>query len=71
MLVEAADDVEDERAISDDLPQVTQGIGHGLELVAVVNDREIALDEVVKGGIEVERTLLAVAKELLFQGEPD
>ena len=40
-LAEAANDVEDERAIGDDLAQVTQGIGHGLELAAVVGDGEV------------------------------
>jgi len=39
-LVEAMDDVQDDRVISDDLTQVTQSINHGLELVAVVSDGE-------------------------------
>lgn len=66
-LVEAADEVKDERTISDNLAQVAQGIRHGLELVAAVGDGEIALDEISKGSIEVERALLAVAEELVLQ----
>ena len=56
-LAEAANDVEDERAIGDDLAQVTQGIGHGLELVSVVGDGEITLHKIPEGGTEVESTL--------------
>jgi hypothetical protein len=57
-LTKVANDVEDEHAIGDDLAQVTQGIGHGLELAVVAGDGEITLHKIPEGGIEVEATLL-------------
>jgi hypothetical protein len=71
VLVEVADDVKDMHTISDDLAHVVQGIGHGLELAAVVSDGDIILDEVVEGGVEIERPLLAAAEKMVFQGKPD
>jgi hypothetical protein len=65
-LVEAMDEVKDMRAINDNLAQVAQAIRHGLELIVVVSDGEITLDEVSKGGIEVEHVLLVVAEELVL-----
>jgi len=70
VLVEVADDVKDMHTISDDLAHVVQGIGHGLELAAVVSG-DIILDEVVEGGVEIERPLLAAAEKMVFQGKPD
>jgi hypothetical protein len=68
VLVEAPNDVVDERMIGDDLDQVIQGIGHGLELAAIVGDREIALHKIPKGGVEVESMLF---EELVFQKKLD
>lgn len=38
-LVEATDDVEDERAIGDRFTEVTKGVGYALETMAVLSDR--------------------------------
>ena len=67
MLVEATDDVEDGMRSS----EITKGVCHVLELTTVVGDGEVALDKVLKGGVEVEGALFAIGKELVCQGKPD
>jgi len=47
-LVEAADDVEDEGAVGDDLVEGREIIGHLLQLAAEIGDGEVALDEVAE-----------------------
>ena len=69
-LVEAADHVEDERAVSDDLAKGHEIIGHLFQLAAVVGDGEVALDEVAKPCLEVDGASLTVAKKLRLDGEP-
>jgi hypothetical protein len=68
---EAANDVEHQRALSDGLAEITQGIHHVLEAPAVVGDRQVALAELAELGVEVEGTGLLVPKELFLKGEPD
>ena len=63
-LVEAADHVEDERTVGDDLAKGREIIGHLFQLAAVVGDGEVALDEVAKPCLEVDGASLTVAKEL-------
>lgn len=46
-------------------------VGHGLELVAVVRDEEVALVEVVELHLEIDGTVLAIAKELLLEAAPN
>ena len=60
-LVEAPDEVEDERAIGDCLTEVPEVIRHPLETPAVVGDGEITLGEAAKLGVEVEGPSLTVA----------
>jgi len=69
-LVEAADDVEDEGAIGDDLAEGYEIIGHLLQLAAVLGDREVALDEVVKPRLQLNGAGLPIAEELRLDGGP-
>jgi hypothetical protein len=63
-LVQAADDVEDEGAVSDDLTKCREIIGHLLQPAAVVGDGELALDEVAELCLQVDGASLAVPEEL-------
>jgi len=51
-LVQTADDVEDEGAVGDGLAQVLEHVRHALHLLAVLGDRQIALDEVAELRLE-------------------
>ena len=70
-VVEAADDVQDQRAVSDGLAKGGEAVRHGLEATAVVGDGELPLDEVPELVVEVEGARLPLPQELGFQGEPD
>jgi hypothetical protein len=70
LLVQAADDIEDEGAVMDDLAKATEGIRHGLHLAAIVVDEVVTLDEDVKLGVEMESPHLAIAKELRLNSKP-
>ena len=63
-LVEAADDVEDEGAVGDDLAEGREIIGHLLQLAAVLGDGEVALDEVTKPRLQLNGASLPIAEKL-------
>jgi len=69
-LVEAADDVEDEGAVGDDLAEGREIICHLLHLAAVLGDVEVALDEVAKPRLQLNGAGLPIAEELRLDGEP-
>jgi hypothetical protein len=69
-LVEATKHVEDEGAVSDNLSQGGEIVGHLLQTAAVLGDGEITLYEVVKLRLELDRPCLPIAQELGFDGEP-
>jgi len=69
-LVKAADDVEDEGAVRDDLADGREIIGHLLQLAAVLGDGEVALDEVAKPRLQLNGAGLPIAEELRLDGEP-
>jgi hypothetical protein len=64
-------DVEDEDLVFNGCTEVSQTIGHGLELVAVLIDREVTLNKSTKGSIKVKSTLLTVTEKLVLDGEPE
>jgi hypothetical protein len=68
--VEAAQDVQDERAVTDGLAKISKGISLGLHLAAVVVDGEGALREVAKFSIKDECPGFAISQELIFDPEP-
>jgi hypothetical protein len=71
LLVEPADDIEDERTVGDVLTETTHGINHGLEAAAVVADGEVTLDEGAELSVQENGVLLLVVEELGLHNEPD
>jgi hypothetical protein len=69
-LVETTKHVEDEGAVSDNLSQGGEIVGHLLQMAAVLSDGEITLYEVAKLRLELDRPCLPIAQELGFDGEP-
>jgi hypothetical protein len=69
-LVEATKHVEDEGAVSDNLSQGGEIVGHLLQTAAVLGDGEITLYEVAKLRLELDRPCLPIAQELGFNGKP-
>jgi hypothetical protein len=70
-LVQPPKDVEDEDPVFNGCVEVSQTIGHGLELAAVLIDREVTLNKSTKGNIKVKSTLLTVTEKLVLDGEPE
>jgi hypothetical protein len=70
-LVRPPKDVEDEDLIFNRCTEVSQIIDHGLELAAVLIDREVTLNKSMKGSIKVKSTLLMVTEKLVLDGEPE
>jgi hypothetical protein len=64
-------DVEDEDPVFNGCTEVSQTVGHGLELVAVLIDREVTLNKSTKDSIKVKSTLLAIIKKLVLDGESE
>jgi hypothetical protein len=70
-LVQPSKDVEDEDAVFNGCAEVSQIVGHGLELAAVLIDREVTLNKSTKGSIKVKSMLLTVIEKLFLDGEPE
>jgi hypothetical protein len=70
-LVEAADHIEDEGAVRDDLPEGVEVIGCFLEAMTILNDGEVSLDEVVEPRFKLDGAYFPVPEELGLDGEPD
>jgi hypothetical protein len=51
--------------------EVSQIVGHVLELAAVLIDRELTLNKSTKDSIKVKSTLLTVTEKLILDGEPE
>jgi hypothetical protein len=64
-------DVEYEDLVFNGCAEVSQTIGHGLELAAVLIDREVTLNKSMKGSIKVKSMLLTVTEKLVLDGEPE
>jgi len=69
-LVQAAQHIEDEGAVVDDLAKVAESVGHPLHLAAVVADGKIALNEDTELGVEAEGAGFTIAEELFLDGDP-
>jgi hypothetical protein len=69
-VVEAAKDIEDQRAVTNRFAKVRKLVGHGLESVAVIEDGQAALDEGAELGVEEKSTTLLVPNELLLEAKP-
>jgi hypothetical protein len=70
-LIQPPKDVDDENPVFNGCAEVNQTVGHGLELVAVLIDREVTLNKSMKGSIKVKSTLLTVNEKLVLDGEPE
>jgi hypothetical protein len=70
-LILPSKDVEDEDPVFNWCAEVSQTVGHGLEFVAVLIDREITLNKSTKDNIKVKSTLLTVTAKLVLDGEPE
>jgi hypothetical protein len=60
VLVQPLKNIEDEDPIVNRCTEVSQTIGHGLELAAVLIDREVTLNKSTKSSIKVKSTVLTV-----------
>jgi len=69
VVVEAADHVEHESAVSDDFIAGPKIVSH-LETATVLGDGDVALDEVVELRLQLDGPSLPVAEELRLNGEP-
>jgi hypothetical protein len=70
-LVQPPKDVDDEDPVFNGCTEVSQTIGHGLELAPVLIDREVTLNKSTKGSIKVKSMLLMVTEKLVLDGEPE
>jgi hypothetical protein len=69
-LVQPPKDVEDEDPVFNGYAEVCHTVGHGLELTAVLIDREVTLNKSTKVSMNVKSTLLTVTEKLVLDGEP-
>jgi hypothetical protein len=70
-LVQPPKDVEDEDPVFNGYAEVSQIGGYGLELAAVLIDREVTLNKSTKCSIKVKSTLLTVTEKLALDGKPE
>jgi hypothetical protein len=70
-LVQPSKDVEDEVPVVNGCAEVSQTVGHGLELTTVLIDREVTLNKSTKDNIKVKSTMLTVTEKLVLDGEPE
>jgi hypothetical protein len=70
-LIQPPKDVEDEDPVFNGCAEVSQTVSNGLELAAVLIDREVTLNKSMKGSIKVKSTLLTVTEKLVLDGEPE
>jgi cytoskeletal protein CcmA (bactofilin family) len=70
-LVQPPKDVEDEDSVVNECIEVSRTVSHGLELVAVLIDREVTLNKSTKSSIKVKSTVLTVTEKLVLDGEPE
>jgi hypothetical protein len=63
--------VQDEDPVVNGCAEVSQTVGHGLELAVVFIDREVTLNKSAKSSIKVKSTVLTVTEKLVLDGEPE
>jgi hypothetical protein len=70
-LVQPPKDVKDEDLVFNGCAEVSQIVGHDLELAAVLIDREVTLNKSMKDSIKVKSMLLTVTEKLVLDSEPE
>jgi hypothetical protein len=68
-LIQPPKDVEDEDPVFNGCVEVSQTVGHGLELAVVLIDRAVIWNKSMKGSIKVKSVLLTVTEKLVLNGE--
>jgi hypothetical protein len=68
-LVQPPKDVENEDPVINGCTEVSQTVGHGLELAAELIDLEVTLNKSAKSSIKVKSTVLTVTGKLVLDGE--
>jgi hypothetical protein len=71
VLIQPLKDVEYEDPIFNGCTEVSQIIDQGLELAALLIDRDVTLNKSVNGSIKLKSTLLTITKKLVLDGEPE
>jgi cytoskeletal protein CcmA (bactofilin family) len=71
VLVQPPKDVEDEDLVVNGCVEVSKTVSHGLELEAVLIDREVTLNKSVKSSIKVKSAVLTVTEKLVLDGKPE
>lgn len=69
--VQAVQDIENGRSITDRLVEVSKLICDGLQAAAVFSDAHVALDGGAELGVKCHGASLAVAEKLLLEAKPD
>jgi hypothetical protein len=70
-LVQPSKDVEDEDLVVNGCAEVSQTVGHDLELAAVLIEQEVTLNKSAKSNIKVKSTVLTVTEKLVLDDEPE
>jgi hypothetical protein len=68
-LVQPPKDVENEDPVINGCTEVSQTVGHGLELAAELIDLEVTLNKSAKSSIKVKSTVFTVTGKLILDGE--
>jgi hypothetical protein len=68
-LIQPPKDVEDEDPVFNGCVEVSQTVGHGLELAVVLIDRAVIWNKSMKGSIKVKSVLLTVTEKLVLNDE--
>jgi hypothetical protein len=71
VLIQPLKDVEYEDPIFNGCTEVSQIVDQGLELAALLIDRDVTLNKSVNGSIKLKSTLLTITKKLVLDGEPE
>jgi hypothetical protein len=65
--VQPTQDVQHDNVIDDIDAEIGEAVGEALHLSTVVVDAEVALNEALEGGIDLEGTSFVVAEEVVLQ----
>jgi hypothetical protein len=71
VLIQPLKDVEYEDPIFNGCTEVSQIVDQGLELEALLIDRDVTLNKSMNGSIKLKSTLLTITKKLVLDGEPE
>jgi hypothetical protein len=70
VLVQPVQDVQHKNAIGDVDVEIGEGVDEALHISTIVVDAEVALNEALKGGVDVEDVSLAVVEDVVLYCQP-